>query len=180
MQGAGTLAELVDGDWSEDASWDTAAAVVEGFMAYWERQPGRVPGGRARHRGGRPALPGAAGARPQRRHRHPGPGHRLRAGAQRPAGTDAMAVAGTLISMLAHVAAHRYGFEFWGIRTTAMVDTQARVLHWAVTGRPAPAGAKVPGPRPAPRTGPVVGGGAGSARTAQVKAASAKSLKGDR
>ncbi len=42
-----------------------------------------------------------------------------------PAGTDAMAVAATLISMLAHVAAHRYGFEFWGIRTTAMVDTQA-------------------------------------------------------
>jgi hypothetical protein len=47
-----------------------------------------------------------------------------------------MAVAATLISMLAHVAAHQYGFEFWGIRTTAMVDSQARVLHWAVTGRP--------------------------------------------
>ena len=55
-----------------------------------------------------------------------------------PAGTDPMAVAATLISMLAHVAAHRYGFEFWGIRTTAMVDSQARVLHWAVTGRSAP------------------------------------------
>jgi hypothetical protein len=49
-----------------------------------------------------------------------------------------MAVAATLISMLAHVAAHQYGFEFWGIRTTAMVDSQARVLHWAVTGRAAP------------------------------------------
>src|SRR5580698_9659139 len=36
MQGAGTLAELVDGDWSDDASWDTAQRVVEGFMAYWE------------------------------------------------------------------------------------------------------------------------------------------------
>jgi hypothetical protein len=48
-----------------------------------------------------------------------------------------MAVAGTLISMLAHVAAHQYGFEFWGIRTTAMIDSQARILHWAVTGRAA-------------------------------------------
>jgi hypothetical protein len=55
-----------------------------------------------------------------------------------PAGTDPMAAAATLISMLAHVAAHQYGFEFWGIRTTAMVDSQARVLHWAVTGRAGP------------------------------------------
>jgi hypothetical protein len=86
-----------------------------------------------------------------------------------------MAAAGTLIAMLAQVAGHRYGFEFWGIRTASLVDSQARLLHWSVTGRPAPEGAKVPGSTaPPPRTGPVVGGGAGSARTAQVKAASRK------
>jgi hypothetical protein len=79
-----------------------------------------------------------------------------------------MAVAATLISMLAHVAAHRYGFEFWGIRTTAMVDTQARVLHWAVTGRPAPLGGDT-GPVAAPRTGPVVGGGAAQTRVGQAR-----------
>ena len=33
---AGQLAELVGGDWSEEASWDTALAVTEGFLAYWE------------------------------------------------------------------------------------------------------------------------------------------------
>ena len=77
--------------------------------------------------------------------------------------------------MLAQVAGHRYGFEFWGIRTASLVDSQARLLHWSVTGRSAPPGARVPGSEaPLPRTGPVVGGGAGSARTAQVKAASAK------
>jgi hypothetical protein len=77
--------------------------------------------------------------------------------------------------MLAQVAGHRYGFEFWGIRTASLVDSQARLLHWSVTGRPAPAGAAVAGSEvPLPRTGPVVGGGAGSSRTAQVKAASAK------
>src|ERR1039457_6130061 len=37
VEGAGVLAGLVDGDWSEEASWDTAVAVVEGFMDYWER-----------------------------------------------------------------------------------------------------------------------------------------------
>jgi len=77
-------------------------------------------------------------------------------------------VAATLISMLAHVAAHRYGFEFWGIRTTAMVDTQARVLHWAVTGKPG--GPSVgTGAVPAPRTGPVVGGGAAQTRVEQAR-----------
>src|ERR1700680_688217 len=35
MQGAGTLAELVDGDWSEPASWATARRVVVGVMSYW-------------------------------------------------------------------------------------------------------------------------------------------------
>jgi hypothetical protein len=80
-----------------------------------------------------------------------------------------MAAAGTLVAMLAQVAGHRYGFEFWGIRTASLVDSQARLLHWSVTGRPAPDGAKVPGAEsPAPRTGPVVGGGAASARTARV------------
>ena len=38
------------------------------------------------------------------------------------------------------VAASRYGFEFWGIRTRNLIDTQARMLHWAVTGRPGPDG----------------------------------------
>jgi hypothetical protein len=32
------------------------------------------------------------------------------------------------------------GFEFWGIRTRHLIDTQARLLHWAVTGRPGPVG----------------------------------------
>src|SRR5580698_3389011 len=36
MEGAGTLAELVDGDWSEQCSWATAQRVVEGFFDYWE------------------------------------------------------------------------------------------------------------------------------------------------
>src|SRR5580692_1225597 len=33
---AAQLAELAGGDWSEEASWDTARAVTEGFLSYWE------------------------------------------------------------------------------------------------------------------------------------------------
>ena len=36
IEQAGELAQLVGGDWSEAASWETARAVTEGFLSYWE------------------------------------------------------------------------------------------------------------------------------------------------
>jgi len=173
MAGAGTLADLVDGDWSGDAAWATARRVVEGFMAYWEanRAVFRVvelatEEGDLRFQGLRVRALNAVTVTLARVIASGG----ASGGVRSPAGADAMAVAATVISMLAHVAAHRYGFEFWGIRTTAMVDSQARVLLWAVTGRAAPEDS-APGAAqlPAPRTGPVVGGGAGEARAAAAR-----------
>jgi hypothetical protein len=76
-----------------------------------------------------------------------------------------MAVAGALVAMFASVAAHRYGFEFWGIRTGNLVDTQARMLHWAVTGRPAPLAQLPPREAARPRTGPVLGGATAKRRS---------------
>ena len=52
-----------------------------------------------------------------------------------PKDTDPMAHAATLVSMLAHVAQHSYGFEFWGIRMGDMRKSLARILFAAVTGR---------------------------------------------
>jgi len=138
MEGAALLAELVDGNWTPETSWETAQAVVTGFMDYWEtnRSVFRVvelatEEGDLRFQGLRVRALNAVTVTLARVIGSGG------AGAS-PAGNDPMAVAANLISMLAHVAAHQYGFEFWGIRTTAMVDSQARVLHWAVTGRAAP------------------------------------------
>ena len=51
-----------------------------------------------------------------------------------PKGLDPMAVAGSLVSMLAHTAAHQYGFEFWGIRTAKLRQAMARQVSWSVTG----------------------------------------------
>ena len=53
---------------------------------------------------------------------------------------DPMATAGVLVSMLAHVAAHRYGFEFWGIRTDDTTRAMARIVYTTVTGQKPPAG----------------------------------------
>ena len=52
--------------------------------------------------------------------------------------TDAMAQAATLVSMLAHVAQHRYGFEFWGIRLDDIRKSLARILYSGLTGKRAP------------------------------------------
>ena len=164
---AAQLGELVGGDWSEGASWETALTVTEGFLSYWEdnRAVFRVVDlateeGDAQLRGIRvralnavtvalaqvivAASPLAEGS----------PGTQTCS----PAGSDPMAVAGTLVAMFASVSAHRYGFEFWGIRTGHLIDTQARVLHWAVTGRDGPAADTPPREATRPRTGPVLGG----------------------
>ncbi|MCC5951188.1 MAG: TetR/AcrR family transcriptional regulator [Acidimicrobiia bacterium] len=52
--------------------------------------------------------------------------------------TDPMAVAGVLVSMLAHVAAHRWGFEFWGIRTGDTRTAMGRIVFTTITGQKPP------------------------------------------
>jgi AcrR family transcriptional regulator len=54
-------------------------------------------------------------------------------------GFDAMANAGVLVTMIANVAAHHYGFEFWGIRTADVRIALARHIYWGVTGQKPPA-----------------------------------------
>lgn len=48
---------------------------------------------------------------------------------------DATAHAAAVISLLAHTAAHRYGYEFWGIRFDDVRDSVRRIVHWSLTGR---------------------------------------------
>jgi AcrR family transcriptional regulator len=52
-----------------------------------------------------------------------------------PRDIEPTATAAVLVSMLAHVAAHQYGFEFWGIRTKDLRDSMARQVYWGVTGQ---------------------------------------------
>jgi hypothetical protein len=53
-------------------------------------------------------------------------------------GVDAMANAGVLVTMIANVAAHHYGFEFWGIRTADVRVALARHIYWGITGQSPP------------------------------------------
>jgi AcrR family transcriptional regulator len=50
-------------------------------------------------------------------------------------GLDPDAIAGVLVAMLAHVSAHRLGFEFWGVRAEELRATMARIIYWSITGQ---------------------------------------------
>jgi AcrR family transcriptional regulator len=62
----------------------------------------------------------------------------LKAEGRHPDEVDPSAVAAVLVSMLAHVAAHRYGLEFWGIRTNDVRTAMARILYWSITAQKPP------------------------------------------
>ncbi len=62
----------------------------------------------------------------------------MTAGGRLPTAVEAQATAGVLVAMLAHVSAHRYGFEFWGVRTADLRTAMARIVYWSVSGQKPP------------------------------------------
>jgi AcrR family transcriptional regulator len=164
IEEASALADLADGDWSPEASWETALSVAEGFLTFWEENraifrvlefetedvDAGLRGLRVRALNSLAISLANAIMLGQSQH------------AERAmVSEDPMAMAGTLVAMLASVSAHRYGFEFWGIRTASLLDSQARLIHLAVTGRPAPVGVigrDIAEKKVRPRTSPVLGG----------------------
>jgi AcrR family transcriptional regulator len=132
------VARLARASWRGAKGFATATAFVEGFMDFWERnrpvlrvvdlatEEGDLRFQRLRVRALHAVTEALAGVIDDCR-------------GDRKAGDDPMATAGVLIAMLAHVAAHRYGFEFWGIRTADQIRSLTRIVYWSVTGRTPPA-----------------------------------------
>jgi len=133
---AAYLAELVRSDWRGDRGAQTARRIVESFLEYYDRhravfrvvdlatEEGDLRFKQLRTR----ALGGITDALCEviRDFQHEG---RL------DPEVDPTATAFIMVAMLAHCAAHRYCFEFWGVRTATQVDTLSRILFWNVTGR---------------------------------------------
>ena len=103
---------------------------------------GRPPPGAAgdgpRHRRGRRPLP--EDPRPPAQRHHQGAGRRHPRGRRRPAASPRASTRwrwpAPLVSMLAHTAAHQYGFEFWGIRTAKLREAMARQVSWSSPASP--------------------------------------------
>jgi AcrR family transcriptional regulator len=130
------VARLADGDWRGSRGPATARALVEGFMEYWEQhravfrvidlatEEGDLRFQGLRTRALHPLTEALTRAIDEGR-----------ASKRAPLADQPLAGAAVLVSMLAHVSAHRFGMEFWGIRTADLVEQLTRVVTWSVTGR---------------------------------------------
>jgi AcrR family transcriptional regulator len=136
------VSDLARGSWKGKAGYQTAADLVGGFLDFWEKYRALLRvvelatlEGDQRFRSVRTrfttklteALTETIES--------------FRKDGKHPVDLDAQATAGVLVSMLAHVAAHRYGFEFWGIRTDDTQRSMTRIVYTTVTGQKPPAGA---------------------------------------
>jgi len=141
QEGAVLTVIVRDGQWRGRAAYPTAEALVDGFFDFWEshRSVMRVVDlateeGDQRFRNLRTRLLNeVVVALAEVIGRNRGKGH--------PVDLDPMASAGVLVAMLATVAGHRYGFEFWGIRTGDTRRSMARIVYTTVTGQKPPTSA---------------------------------------
>ncbi|MEI7594055.1 MAG: TetR family transcriptional regulator [Actinomycetes bacterium] len=142
QEGSLLTAIVRDGNWKGRHGFDTATRLVDGFLAFWEdhRSVMRVVDlatveGDQRFRNLRVrllnevvvALAEQIGS--------------LQKSGRQPTDLDPLAPAGVVVAMLAHVSSHRYGFEFWGIRTDDTRRSMARIVYTTVTGQKLPADA---------------------------------------
>jgi AcrR family transcriptional regulator len=134
--GRSLTALIHDSDWKGKGGPDTALALVDEFLAFWERHRAilrvvdlATAEGDLRFQNIRTHLLNelTLGLRQVIED--------FRSAGKHPRETDAMAQAATLVSMLAHVAQHRYGFEFWGIRMDDVRRSLASILFSGVTGK---------------------------------------------
>jgi AcrR family transcriptional regulator len=138
-EGQHLTAIITGGSWKGKAAHDTACELVDQFLAFWDEHRAvlrvmdlATDEGDRRFQRIRVRLLNditRALAEVARTARDQG---------KLPADLDPMATAGVLVSMLAHVAAHEYGFEFWGIRTADVRSSLARQISWGVTGTKPP------------------------------------------
>jgi AcrR family transcriptional regulator len=135
QQGQHLTGIITRGSWRGRGAYDTALALVDEFLNFWDDH--------------RPVLRVMDLATDEGDRRFQKIRVRLlnditnaladvvrssQADGRLPSSIDPMASAGILVSMMAHTAAHQYGFEFWGIRTKALRDSMARQVSWGVTG----------------------------------------------
>lgn len=135
QQGAHLTEIIAEGGWSGDDAGSTALELVDAFLRFWDEHRAvlrvmdlATDEGDGRFQKIRVGLLNGITRELAEVTRASQAAGRL------PKGIDPMATAGILVSMLAHVAAHQYGFEFWGIRTADVRASMARQVAWGVTG----------------------------------------------
>lgn len=135
----GELGELVrNADWRGRGGYNNALALADAFLDFWERHRAvlrvvdlLVAEGDLRFQAVRSrmlndltlAMSDVIGqTRP----------------AAKSSSQKRLATAGVLVAMLANVTAHRFTYEFWGIRTADLRASMADIVYASLTGKAAP------------------------------------------
>jgi AcrR family transcriptional regulator len=137
--GVGLAGFIAERGWVGKAGYESAQVLVDGFLEFWQAH--------------QPVLrvvdllteEGDARFRQARVHMLNGIALAL-AEAIEAARTDGspppiapMATASALVSMLAHVAAHREGMEHWHIEVPQLKEAMARLIYWGINNPQVPA-----------------------------------------
>ena len=124
---------VTTGSWKGAGGYRTAESIADAYIRFWEDNSGLMrvidltaEEGDGRFRAIRTMLLNAVMDDEAKR-------------SDREAPAELLATAGVLVSMLSHVAAHRYGFEAHGISADSLRTAMARILYTAVIGKKAPA-----------------------------------------
>ena len=134
----GELVPLVDKPWNGPAALEQARQLVDGFIAYWDRNRAVL---RSRNLAAQEGDPRFREVRIRALSQITDRLER-RVAENRAAGRVAKemtpyAAAGSLVSMMERMAAFHYEFEGRGVTRQAMVETVARIVYQTVTGRSA-------------------------------------------
>lgn len=140
-QGGRQLRPLVeDQPWTGKSGYETARMLVDGFLDFWRRHEAvlrvvdlaTIEGDERFHalrvrmlNNVTTALAGVVSE--------------LQGRGRVAANVHPEAMAGALVGMLAHNAAHQRGFETWSIPLEELRESMAQLVYWAVSGRRPPA-----------------------------------------
>jgi AcrR family transcriptional regulator len=129
------LAMLVEGGWQGAKGLETARAIVDGFLEYWDSHRAVL---RTRNLAAQEGDPRFREVRvrtlSQLTDRLEAKVAEFQAAGKVATEINAYAAAGAMVSMMERMAAYHFELEERGVTRQAMVETTARILHHTVTG----------------------------------------------
>ncbi|MGV9901051.1 TetR family transcriptional regulator [Streptomyces sp. NPDC003388] len=135
-EGAG-LAELLEGrSWAGKSGWQTAQELVDGFLEFWRRNDailrvidlGAAEGDKRFYKIRMKILNSVNGSLTESI-------TELQTKGRVDKDVNPAAIAGSLVAMLAAVAAHQKGFSAWGVKQAELKPNLALLVHLGVTGK---------------------------------------------
>lgn len=135
-EGAG-LTELLEGrSWAGKSGWQTAQELVDGFLEFWRRNDailrvvdlGAAEGDKRFYKLRMKILNSVNNSLAESI-------AELQSKGRVDKDVNPAAVAGSLVAMLAAVAAHQKGFSSWGVKQAELKPNLALLVHLGVTGK---------------------------------------------